>query len=97
MTKAEYLSAFGRELKRLGVADAGDVLEEYEQHFEFKGRDGCTEEEEVSARLATPPLWPRSLPGPGQLLAPGRLRPLDWASCGYSRLYFLCCSPRGRL
>lgn len=43
MTKNEYISALGRELKRLGVPDAGDVLEEYEQHFAFKGADGSTE------------------------------------------------------
>ena len=43
MTKNEYISALGRELKRLGVADAGDVVEEYEQHFAFKSADGCSE------------------------------------------------------
>lgn len=53
MTKNEYISALGRELKRLGVPDAGDVLEEYEQHFAFKGADGRTEEE-IAARLGAP-------------------------------------------
>ena len=53
MTKNEYISALGRELKRLGVPDVGDVLEEYEQHFAFKGADGSTEEE-IAARLGAP-------------------------------------------
>ena len=52
MTKNEYISALGRELKRLGVPDAGDVLEEYEQHFAFKGADGRTEEEIAALRRA---------------------------------------------
>lgn len=73
MTKAEYLSAFGRELKRLGVADAGDVLEEYEQHFEFKGRDGCTEEEEVSARLGDPAALAAQFAGTGTASGSGAL------------------------
>lgn len=72
MTKAEYLSAFGRELKRLGVADAGDVLEEYEQHFEFKGRDGCTEEE-VSARLGDPAALAAQFAGTGTASGSGAL------------------------
>lgn len=72
MTKAEYLSAFGRELKRLGVADAGDVLEEYEQHFEFKGRDGCTEEE-ISARLGDPAALAAQFAGTGTVSGSGAL------------------------
>lgn len=72
MTKAEYLSAFGRELKRLGVADAGDVLEEYEQHFEFKGRDGCTEEE-ISARLGDPAALAAQFAGTGTASGSGAL------------------------
>lgn len=72
MTKAEYLSALGRELKRLGVADAGDVLEEYEQHFEFKGRDGCTEEE-ISARLGDPAALAAQFAGTGTASGSGAL------------------------
>lgn len=53
MTKNEYISTLGRELKRLGVEDAGEIVGEYEQHFAFKLADGCTEEE-TAARLGDP-------------------------------------------
>lgn len=53
MTKQEYLSQLKNELKRNGVADADDVVSEYEQHFLFKLADGFSEEE-IAAKLATP-------------------------------------------
>ena len=53
MTKQEFMSKLSDELNRRGVADADDILEEYEQHFTFKLSDGCTEEE-IAARLGDP-------------------------------------------
>lgn len=40
-------------LKKRGVADCGDILEEYEQHFVFKLADGYSEEE-IAAKLGSP-------------------------------------------
>ena len=65
MTKSEYISTLSRELKRLGVQDSGDVIEEYEQHFEFKCADGCTEEE-VAARLGSPAALAAQFAQPGR-------------------------------
>jgi uncharacterized membrane protein len=53
MTKNEYLSRLGSELRRNNVADAEDILGEYEQHFAFKLADGYSEEE-IAAKLGTP-------------------------------------------
>ena len=36
MTKSEFLTRLEHELRRRNVADAADVMEEYEQHFAFK-------------------------------------------------------------
>lgn len=69
MNKSEFLSALGRELKRHGVSDAADVLVEYEQHFEFKRRDGCTEEE-ISARLGDPAALAAQFSAPGSKRGP---------------------------
>lgn len=72
MTKNEYISALGRELKRLGVADAGDVVEEYEQHFAFKSADGCSEEE-TAARLGDPAVLAAQFAGAGGKESSGAL------------------------
>ena len=53
MTKLEYLSQLKNELKRNGIADADDIVSEYEQHFRFKLADGFSEEE-IAAKLAAP-------------------------------------------
>lgn len=75
MTKNEYISALGRELKRLGVADAGDVVEEYEQHFAFKSADGCSEEE-TAARLGDPAVLAAQFAGAGGKESSGALTKL---------------------
>ena len=72
MTKNEYISALGRELKRLGVADAGDVVEEYEQHFAFKSADGCSEEE-TAARLGDTAVLAAQFAGAGGKESSGAL------------------------
>jgi len=53
MTKQEYLNELKAELNKNVVADAEDILGEYEQHFLFKLADGFSEEE-IAARLGTP-------------------------------------------
>ena len=53
MTKLEFLEKLSQELKRNNVADAADIMEEYEQHFSFKLADGYSEEE-IAAKLGSP-------------------------------------------
>lgn len=53
MTKAEFLTELARELEKRNVADAADIMEEYEQHFAFKLADGYAQEE-IAAKLGTP-------------------------------------------
>lgn len=53
MTKTEFLTKLSSELKKRNVADAADILDEYEQHFTFKLADGYSEEE-IAAKLGTP-------------------------------------------
>ena len=53
MTKNEFMTLLASELNKKKVADAADVLEEYEQHFAFKLADGYAEEE-IAARLGDP-------------------------------------------
>lgn len=53
MTKNEYLSQLISELKKNDIADAVDIVSEYEQHFAFKMADGFSEEE-ISAKLGDP-------------------------------------------
>ena len=53
MTKNEYLTSLKSELKKNGVADAAEILFEYEQHFAYKTADGYSEQE-IAARLGAP-------------------------------------------
>ena len=53
MTKQDYLAALKQELNKNAVADAEDILSEYEQHFQFKLADGFTEEE-IASKLGAP-------------------------------------------
>ena len=53
MNKQEYISALEKALKTSGVRECGDILEEYEEHFDMKTADGYSEEE-IAARLAPP-------------------------------------------
>ena len=45
MTKLDFMTQLAQELKKRGVSDSDDILEEYEQHFAFKLADGYSEEE----------------------------------------------------
>lgn len=53
MTRNEFITQLTAELHRRNVADAADVVEEYQQHFAFKLADGYSEEE-IAARLGDP-------------------------------------------
>lgn len=53
MTKLEFMNQLASELHKRNIADAADVLEEYEQHLAFKLSDGYSEEE-IAARLGSP-------------------------------------------
>ncbi len=53
MTKSEYLTRLGIELKKNEIADLEDIVEEYEEHFAFKLADGYSEEE-IAAKLGSP-------------------------------------------
>ncbi len=53
MTKNEYLAELLNGLKNNDIADAADIVGEYEQHFAFKMADGFSEEE-ISAKLGDP-------------------------------------------
>ena len=53
MTRNEFITQLSAELHRRNVADAADVVEEYQQHFAFKLADGYSEEE-IAARLGDP-------------------------------------------
>ena len=62
MAKLEFMNQLASELHKRNIADAADVLKEYEQHFAFKLSDGYSEEEiadgyseeEIAARLGSP-------------------------------------------
>lgn len=53
MTKTEFLTRLGAELKARKVADMDDILGEYSRHFDYKLADGYSEEE-IAARLGSP-------------------------------------------
>jgi len=59
MTKQEYLNQLKNELVKQGVADAEDVVTEYEQHFAFKLADGFGGRRRLKKSWAPPP---QSLP-----------------------------------
>ena len=53
MTRNEFLARLADELSKNRVADAADIICEYEQHFAFKMADGFSEEE-IAAKLGDP-------------------------------------------
>ena len=53
MNRAQFLKELESELKRRGVDEIEDVLDEYSEHFFCKMENGCTEGE-VAARLGSP-------------------------------------------
>ncbi len=53
MTKHEFMTQLADALHKKNVADAADIMEEYEQHFAFKLADGYSEEE-IAAGLGNP-------------------------------------------
>lgn len=55
MNQQQYMIELKRELKERNVNDIEEILEEYEQHFTFKLKDGYSEEE-IAAKLEKPAL-----------------------------------------
>lgn len=53
MTKNEFLSILNAELINNSIVDVADIVNEYEQHFDFKLADGYSEEE-IAAKLGDP-------------------------------------------
>ncbi len=53
MKKAEFIAAMEKQLRQQNVGEIEDILQEYEDHFTFKGKDGYTEEE-IAAKLGSP-------------------------------------------
>lgn len=53
MNRKEYMGQLTNELRMRHVPDIEDILAEYEQHFDFKLAEGCSEEE-IANRLAKP-------------------------------------------
>lgn len=53
MTQNEFMSLLADELRKRNIADAGDIVEEYQQHFAFKLADGYSEEE-IAVKLGDP-------------------------------------------
>lgn len=53
MDKRTFLSDLEKQLASRGVADIAGIIEEYEDHFNFKAADGYTEDE-IAARLGKP-------------------------------------------
>ena len=51
MTKHEFMERLTNTLKRNGIEDISEIIDEYEQHFAFKMADGFCEAE-IAAKLA---------------------------------------------
>ncbi len=95
MTKLEFMSKLASELHKRNIADAAEVLEEYEQHFAFKLADGYSEEEiadgyseeEIAARLGSPAdLAAQFEPAPQG--AKRRSAALTWLWLGWVDVFF---------
>ena len=86
MTKLEFMNQLASELHKRNIADAADVLEEYEQHFAFKLSDGYSEEE-IAARLGSPAdLAAQFEPAPQG--AKRRSAALTWLWLGWLDVFF---------
>lgn len=53
MTKHEFMERLTNALKRNGIEDISEIIDEYEQHFAFKMADGFCEAE-IAAKLGDP-------------------------------------------
>lgn len=53
MNKNEFITRFAEELRKRKISDSDDIIDEYEQHFDFKLADGYSEEE-IAAKLGNP-------------------------------------------
>ena len=86
MAKLEFMNQLASELHKRNIADAADVLKEYEQHFAFKLSDGYSEEE-IAARLGSPAdLAAQFEPAPQG--AKRRSAALTWLWLGWVDVFF---------
>ena len=53
MRKNEFMTLLANQLHKRNIADAAEIMGEYEQHFAFRLADGYSEEE-IAARLGDP-------------------------------------------
>ena len=53
MTKKEYLEELRKELEKNNVDEVGEIIAEYDDHFEYKKEEGLTEEE-IAKKLSSP-------------------------------------------
>lgn len=86
MTRNEFMTRLEHELRRRNVADAADVVEEYEQHFAFKLADGYSEEE-IAAKLGTPEELAAQFEAAPET-AKKRPAALTWLWLGWADLFF---------
>ena len=86
MTKNEFMTRLANGLHKRNIADADDVLEEYEQHFAFKLADGYSEEE-IAAKLGTPEELAAQFETAPET-AKKRPAALTWLWLGWADLFF---------
>lgn len=86
MTKHEFMTRLTNELHKRNVADAADIVEEYEQHFAFKLADGYSEEE-IAARLGDPVELAAQF-GDAPQASTGHSAALTWLWLGWVDLFF---------
>ena len=86
MTKHEFMTRLTNELHKRNVADAADIAEEYEQHFDFKLADGYSEEE-IAARLGDPVELTAQF-GDAPQVGTGHSAVLTWLWLGWVDLFF---------
>lgn len=65
MNKEVYLQELEKALRARNVADVSDILQEYEQHFDFKLGEGFSEEE-IANKLEAPKIIAAQFPGEHQ-------------------------------
>ena len=53
MNKKEFLDELRKELKKNNVSDIEEIIEEYDNHFNYKLEEGRTEEE-IAKKLSPP-------------------------------------------
>ena len=86
MTRNEFLQMLSDELKKRKIADADDIVSEYEQHFAFKMADGFSEEE-IAAKLGNPAALAAQFENVGQDKKPMGSRAIAAAGLFFADLF----------